>query len=379
MSRTTGNVLVINGSFHQAFGSVLVLAQSLGVLPVIGIKGSSAFELRFTWKSFRTIYSVTAFLFAAFYTIFATCITLTRPVTFNSVVPLTFFTTTAYGVFSFIRLARKWPKLMQHWEFVEAILPPYRSFDEKKLLGLEHILNMVSIIMEALSKKKDPLETLFDVQIPLIFTLTKLTWWKAILSKWFNVVVTFTWSFMDLFVMVVSIGLASQFKQINADLQQMKGKYTSEGFWMLRRIQYRKVVHLVFAVDDAISQIIFVTFANNLFFVCVQIVRSIKEMPSFLNKVYFWFSLTFLITRTVAVSLFASHIHDESKKPITVLRAVPNHSWCKETYRFSEEVINETVALSGLKFFFLTRNVILTVAGAIATYELVLLQLNTDT
>lgn len=53
-------------------------------------------------------------------------------------------------------------------------------------------------------------------------------------------------------------------------------KHTSEGFWILRRVQYRKVVHLINAVDNAISQIIFVTFANNLFFVCVQIVRSIK-------------------------------------------------------------------------------------------------------
>lgn len=151
----------------------------------------------------------------------------------------------------------------------------------------------------------------------------------------------------------------------------------------MRRIQYRKVVHLVFAVDDVLSQIIFVTFANNLFFVCVskvlqkpltepvsiiyptfqvQIVKSIKPMPSFLNKVYFWFSLTFLIMRTVAVSLFASYIHDESKKPIAVLRAVPRLSWCKEAYRFSEEVVNETVALSGMKFFFITRNMILTVS-----------------
>lgn len=80
-----------------------------------------------------------------------------------------------------------------------------------------------------------------------------------------------------------------------------------------------------------------------------------------MNKVYFWFSLTFLITRTVAVSLFASYIHDESKKSIYVLRAIPRYSWCKEAFRFSEEVVNETVALSGLKFFFLTRRLILTV------------------
>lgn len=83
---------------------------------------------------------------------------------------------------------------------------------------------MVSIMMQAISAKKNPLKELFEVQIPLVFTLTELTWWKAILSKWFNVVVTFAWSFMDLFVIVVSVGLTSQFRQINADLQQMKGK-----------------------------------------------------------------------------------------------------------------------------------------------------------
>lgn len=85
-------------------------------------------------------------------------------------------------------------------------------------------------------------------------------------------------------------------------------------------------------------------------------------MPSFMNKVYFWFSLTFLITRTVAVSLFASYVHDESRKPITVLRAIPRFSWCKEAFRFSEEVVNQTVALSGMRFFFLTRTLILTVS-----------------
>ena len=91
-------------------------------------------------------------------------------------------------------------------------------------------------------------------------------------------------------------------------------------------------------------------------------------MPSFMNKVYFWFSLIFLITRTLAVSLYASYIHDESKKPINILRAIPRHSWCKEAYRFSEEVVNDTVALSGMKFFFLTRRLILTVRSENAKY-----------
>lgn len=85
-------------------------------------------------------------------------------------------------------------------------------------------------------------------------------------------------------------------------------------------------------------------------------------MPSFVNKVYFWFSLIFLIIRTLAVSLFASYIHDESKKPVTIIRAIPQYSWCLEAHRFSEEVVNRTIALSGLKFFYLTRQIILVVS-----------------
>lgn len=84
MAHATGNDLVCNGSFHAAFSSVLVVAQCLAMLPVTGITNSSAHGLRFSWQCFRTIYSVIAFGFAASYTIFATCITLTKPVTFNS-------------------------------------------------------------------------------------------------------------------------------------------------------------------------------------------------------------------------------------------------------------------------------------------------------
>lgn len=85
MSRTTGNELIINGSFHEAFGPVLVIAQCFALLPVVGIKGSSSYGLRFTWKSFRTIYSVAAFCFALSYTIFAACQTLAKEITFKSI------------------------------------------------------------------------------------------------------------------------------------------------------------------------------------------------------------------------------------------------------------------------------------------------------
>lgn len=85
-------------------------------------------------------------------------------------------------------------------------------------------------------------------------------------------------------------------------------------------------------------------------------------MPSTIHAIYFWFSLSFIIARTLIVCLSAASINDESKKAIDVLRAVPYCSWCTEVQRFTEEVVNSTIALSGMRFFHLTRGIILSVS-----------------
>jgi gustatory receptor len=118
-------------------------------------------------------------------------------------------------------------------------------------------------------------------------------------------------------------------------------------------------------------------------------------MATFAQGFYFWFSLIYLIIRTLAVSLYSAEINDESKRPIEALRVVPRASWCLEVRffysnlsisqailfqikRFTEEVNYDVVALSGKKFFFLTRRLVLSVAATIITYELVLIQFKTS-
>lgn len=46
--------------------------------------------------------------------------------------------------------------------------------------------------------------------------------------------------------------------------------------------------------------------------------------------------------------------------------------------RFSEEVAEDLVGLSGMKFFYLTRQLMLSVAGTIITYEMVMIQFHVD-
>lgn len=56
-----------NGSFHEAIGSVLVIAQCFGVMPVCGVKCDSAEQLRFEWQSVRAVYSAIAFVGVVWY------------------------------------------------------------------------------------------------------------------------------------------------------------------------------------------------------------------------------------------------------------------------------------------------------------------------
>lgn len=74
----------------------------------------------------------------------------------------------------------------------------------------------------------------------------------------------------------------------------------------------------------------------------------------------------------------ASSIHDKAKKPLKILRSIPTDGWFMETQRFSQQVQSDCIALSGKKFFFITRGIIITIAGTIVTYELVLLQFDGD-
>lgn len=72
-------------------------------------------------------------------------------------------------------------------------------------------------------EQNDPLNELLKITLPELFSLVEYSTWLAIIGKFLNVASTFAWNYMDLFVMLISLGLSSRFKQINVDLQRVKG------------------------------------------------------------------------------------------------------------------------------------------------------------
>lgn len=71
---------------------------------------------------------------------------------------------------------------------------------------------------------EDRTKTFFITQLGQLFDAAKYATWKAFLGKYLNIIATFIWNYMDLFVMIVSLGISTRFKQINDDLERIKGK-----------------------------------------------------------------------------------------------------------------------------------------------------------
>lgn len=89
-----------------------------------------------------------------------------------------------------------------------------------------------------------------------------------------------------------------------------------------------------------------------------------SDIPFVISTVYFWLSIFFIIGRTMSTLFIAASIHDASRKPIVTLRNVPSIAYSLEVQRFTYQVVTGLGALSGKRFFFLTRKLILAVSLA---------------
>lgn len=86
-----------------------------------------------------------------------------------------------------------------------------------------------------IEKKVDPFEDYFRMELNQLFVYFEYSPYLAFLGKTLNILSTFMWTYMDLFVMVVSIGLSAQFKKINRHLMKHKGQVSGVVFLKYKR------------------------------------------------------------------------------------------------------------------------------------------------
>ncbi|XP_020278417.1 gustatory receptor for sugar taste 64a-like [Pseudomyrmex gracilis] len=394
-------------SFHCAIGPVLAMAQFFGALPVAGVRSPTPLKLRFAKFSLHTAYAAlitTAVFIMAILSVIHMIRTLNSS-TFevrggiaNATAGAIFYGNSVLGLLIFFWLSPRWVILQREWRTMEQFIDSNKTERPKLrwkinliaifilLLALvEHILSIaVNTVDYDWSGKSE--NSTFQNFLYIYckhshsFILESLTYnftlgiFIFIVSK----LATFTWNFTDVFIMMVATGLAERYKLLNKQVVRSTSRRRTTIDWSGFREDYAVLSCMVKEVDNNISPIILLSFANNLYFICLQLLNGLSqpEGSTIIVDIYFFGSFIFLIGRTVTVTLLTARINDQSKVALPALYTCSASTYNVETERLIYLLTTDDIALTGLRFFSITRNFMLAVAGAIVTYEVVLLQFN---
>lgn len=149
LSRSDKEAFLSDGSFHQAVGRVLLVAEFFAMMPVKGVTSKHPSDLSFSWRNIRTCFSL--LFIASSLANFGLSLfkVLNNPISFNSIKPIIFRGSVLLVLIVALNLARQWPQLMMYWHTVEKDLPQYKTQLTKWKMG--HTISMVMLLGMMLS------------------------------------------------------------------------------------------------------------------------------------------------------------------------------------------------------------------------------------
>ncbi|XP_043675728.1 gustatory receptor 5a for trehalose-like isoform X3 [Vespula pensylvanica] len=374
-------------SFHRAISPILWWAQIFGLLPLSGISANLPSSLKFKKISFRTIYAVIVAFSISIMAVLS-IIHMIRTLNADSfgvrggVAEATagaiFYGNGLCGTIMYLWLSPRWVILQNDWKAMERFIDSNKY--QRPRLRWKFIIISSAILLFAL----------FEHALSVANNSTKFEWGTPN-STFANFLQVYTikshnfilesvdYSFaIGIYIFIISTGLAERYKTLNKRLFVTAKKNANTIDWCEFRNDYALLSSLVKKVDNDISPIILLSFANNLYFICLQLLNGLSgpEAGDILSNLYFFSSFAFLILRTCAVTLLTARINDQSKTVLPLLYSCSSSTYNIETQRLQYQLTTDDISLTGLRFFSITRNFMLALAGAIVTYEVVLLQFN---
>ncbi|KAG5679796.1 hypothetical protein PVAND_009334 [Polypedilum vanderplanki] len=401
-SLRSGTILDSKGSklksFHEILTPVILVGNIFSIFPVAGLFSKNVSNLKFRLWYPVTIYSLLMnfcmvsefgllflFLYRAGFQFF--------------MVGQTIFTfTCAFGSLYFFYLSTKWKSFMTIWHQHEKIflLPPYSDKVKNTyvvkiwfvaimtiaLTIFDHYVYFVSQIENTAIKlesceptKQDFWRTLFVSERQVFFLVIPYYAFECPFLEWYEVVKQVSWTYSEVLVSCMSIALATRFKQLTNRLKFYEKHHLAESFWNEIREHYNIICNLVLKADEILSPIIIVYSFANMFFICQKIFMQFERKKLPWDRYYSFYSAVFLICRTMWMLFFGAGVNEESREVLKILREVPSETFDGINYhRLLDVVHSNSVAISGYRFFYVTKSMILALAGTILTYELVLVQ-----
>ncbi|KAF7997722.1 hypothetical protein HCN44_009120 [Aphidius gifuensis] len=184
-------------------------------------------------------------------------------------------------------------------------------------------------------------------------------------------------NFTDLFIILISTGLAERYKLMNNFVINSSIWINHENYWYKLRIIYNTLSNLVKKSDDIISPLILLSFFNNFLYICTSLFIGISiEKDINMTTLYSFCSFGFFIIKMMIVLFSLSRVNEQSKIILSIIYQCPTSKFTIEAQRLQFQLSHDDVTLTGMNFFLITRRFLLTVAGTIITYEMFLMKLN---
>ncbi|CAH1369045.1 unnamed protein product, partial [Tenebrio molitor] len=378
-----------------------LLLQIFGFFPLGGLRSPDHRALKFSWYAFKTLYSLICLFLLCFVLVVVIWKAVTLDSSLEGISKCQLLSTTpdvlfnVSGLFSnllFFKLATDWPQFMDKWHDLEITMGTVGISTGLKrklkiltvtfllIAAVEHILVQVYLIIQitwTCESVEEGLRNFFTKLFFHVFYWTGYALWKALFLQMIVVRTTFSWTYIDVFIILMSTAFVFRLKQFVTKLELLlRAQTKNPRFWKKMREEHYRLCKLCSLLDNKLSYIVLVSYGTNLYFILIQLFGSVRQLKSTLKKVYYFISFGFLITRLVSVSFYGSWINEESKKILPLLFSVPSSVYNAEVERFIDQVIKSNLIITGKNFFKITKGLILQIAGAIVTYELVLMQFN---
>ncbi|XP_058975801.1 gustatory receptor for sugar taste 64b-like [Musca domestica] len=371
----------------------LFISQIFALFPISNVYHGSIARLRYKWLSLPVAYASAIMILNFLEFVVVIYYNFVTGINFHSLSTIALFLVCLLEHYFFWRLSSKWPKLMKQWRQAEEVFfrtpyPNYLTFNMKFWLWLwytvimcgglmEHCLLVFNFFQNAdLERTQCNLnvsnwEILYYRERPHLRLVIPFQYWMLPLLEWLDLTLAYPRNFTDAFIALVSVGLATRFRQIYLRIRHVQGKPMPSIFWLETREHYLMLKKLLRDLNKEMSVLIFLSGANNMYFICCQLFNSFTNIGvDWVAEMAFWYSLLYNIFRTILTFSLASMLDEYTRKIIICLRDVPSRSWCTETQRFSQQLAVDVTAFTAAGLFTLTRKLILAMASTVVTYQL---------
>lgn len=372
------NFNLFNSPFGDCIRPVLFVVQFTGVMPV---DLDPENEWRLNICSLKYFYSIFIALSVLAMSLLSFVKVLSDDLEFDKIVVFLFYLVDFLVIVQFQWLSREWENIMIVWREFERKLDQNEHLLGKRFslkVTFQIVLLFVSILCivaellavvagvelgaKCIGVEGDT-QRYFKQQFPQFFSLVEFRIWWAVILQLIQFFGTFLRMFLDVFLVLISVGLCRLIARLNLQYQTPRSSRTvTDDFWLRYKELYIQFMELVHFVDKRIGHLIVLCFASDLYLICIRILNSLKSLDTFRHVIYFWYALLFLIFRLIFVCYYASNLHQEAKRPLVMLRGIKADNWTVEAQRFQDLVTNNDVCLTGMGYFKLRRTLLLSVS-----------------